>query len=237
MVLRPVLIAVLMAGAGQALDIVTTPITSTGDVAGIVYARCASCHHEGGRAFSLMTYKDARPWTVAIREEVLQRNMPPWGAIKGFGDFRNDQGLTPEEFELIVRWSEGGVPEGELVDLPPMPKFDAPSVPDSMPGEIVASGDLQLTRAFTLGGLVPRQVPAKASFQILAELPDGSVQPLLWLVNYKPEFRHPFILRKDLELPARTVIRGIPAGASVALLPHVPEPPAPPAEDHTAHTN
>jgi len=80
----------------------------------------------------------------------------------------------------------------------------------------VASGDLQLTRAFTLGGLVPRQVPAKASFQIMAELPDGSVQPLLWLVNYKPEFRHPFILRKDLELPARTVIRGIrPVRASL----------------------
>jgi len=118
-----------------------------------------------------------------------------------------------------------------------MPKFEAPPVPDSMPGEIVASGDLQLTRDFTLGGLVPRQVPANASFQMVAELPDGSVQPLLWLQNYKPEFGHPFILRKDLELPARTVIRGIPPGASVALLPHVPEPPAPATVDHSAPTN
>ena len=226
-----------LAGIAGAHDIITTPITWSREISRIVYARCASCHREGGRAFSLMTYKEASPWTVAIREEVLRRSMPPWGAIKGFGDFRNDQGLTPEEVELIVRWSDGGVPEGEEADLPKtMPKFDAPVPPDSLEGEIVVSGDLQLTRAFTLGGLAPRQVPANTSFQIVAELPDGSIQPLLWLQNYKKEFPHPFILRKDLELPARTVIRGLPAGASVALLPHVPEPPAPEgAVDHSEH--
>jgi len=241
MALRPFLMAVLLAGAMQAHDIITTPITWSREISRIVYARCASCHHEGGQAFSLMTFKDARPWTVAIREEVLRRTMPPWGAIKGYGDFRNDQGLTPEEFELIVRWSEGGTPEGEPTDLPTtLPKFDAAPIPDSMPGEIVASGDLQLTRTFTLGGLVPRQVPANAAFKMWAELPDGSIQPLLWLENYKPEFKHPFILRTDLDLPARTVIRGVPPGASVALLPHVPlpEPPAPATmDDHSAHTN
>jgi len=58
----------------------------------------------------------------------------------------------------------------------------------------------------------------------------------LWLVNYKPEFRHPFILRKDLELPARTVIRGIPAGASVACCRMCRNASAT-AEDHGVHTN
>ena len=218
----------LLAGMAQAHDIITTPITWSREISRIVYARCAGCHREGGRAFSLMTYKEARPWAVAIREEVLRRNMPPWGAIKGFGDFRNDQGLTPEQMELIVSWTEGGVPEGEPADLPEPPKFDASVPPGSMSGEILASGDLQLTRAFTLGGLSPRQLSPKASFQIVAELPDGSIHPLLWLQNYKPQFAHPFILRKDLELPPRTVIRGIPPGATVALLPPVPELPAPP---------
>ncbi len=69
-------------------------------------------------AFSLATYKDARPWAKAIGEEVLQRRMPPWGAVKGFGDFRNDQGLTAEQLELIVDWEEGGAPEGEEKDMP-----------------------------------------------------------------------------------------------------------------------
>ena len=87
MALRPFLMAVLLAGAMQAHDLITTPITWSREISRIVYARCASCHHEGGRAFSLMTFKDARPWTVAIREEVLRRTMPSWGAIKGYGDF------------------------------------------------------------------------------------------------------------------------------------------------------
>ena len=104
----------------------------------------------------------------------------------------------------------------------------------------VVSGEFKLPNPLTLDGLWPRNVPDGASYQITAELPDGSIEPLLWLENYKPQFGHPFILRTDLELPARTVIRGVPPGGSVALLPHVPVP-EPPAvvtmEDHSAHTN
>ena len=81
------------------------------DISRIVNNHCASCHHPDGAAFSLMTYGDARPWAVAIKEEILRRRMPPWGAIKGFGEFRNDQALTPEEMERIVSWADGGVPE------------------------------------------------------------------------------------------------------------------------------
>ena len=105
-------------------DIITTPITFDREIARIVYSRCASCHHPGGSAFSLMTYKEARPWAEAVKEEVLARRMPPWGAVKGFGDFRNDQALTPEQLEVITSWADGGVPEGEEKDLPPLPKFD-----------------------------------------------------------------------------------------------------------------
>ena len=126
---RLILIIGLSLSAGftaSAHDIITTPITWDREISRIVYERCASCHHEGGRAFSLMTYAAARPWAVAIKEEVLERRMPPWGAVKGFGDFRNDQGLTPEQLELIISWVGGGVPEGEAKDLAPDPKFDQP---------------------------------------------------------------------------------------------------------------
>jgi len=206
----------LVCVAASAHDIITTPITWTREISRIIYARCGSCHREGGTTFSLMTYKDARPWVVAIREEILRRTMPPWGAVKGFGDFRNDQALTPEEMELIVNWSEGGVPEGEAKDLPKEPKYEAPAGIGKVKGEIVVSGSYQLKRKFTLDGLVPQ---TNASMQIVAELPDGSVEPILWLDNYQPEFVHPFLLRKPLVLPAKTIIRGVPTGASVRLLP------------------
>jgi hypothetical protein len=207
----------------QAHDIITTPITFDREIIRILYDRCNSCHHPDGKAFSLMTYSDARPWAVAIKEEVLARRMPPWGAVKGFGDFKNDQALTPEQLELITSWADGGVPEGEEKDLPPAPKFAAAEAIEHHHGDIAVSGDFQLTRPFTLGGLVPDQVPDKAVFQMTAELPDGSVEPLLWMEEYKPQFAHPFVLRTPLALPKGTKIRGVPDGARVILEPAEPQ--------------
>jgi hypothetical protein len=67
--------------------------------------------------------------------------------------------------------------------------------------------------------LWPQTVPDNASIRITAALPDGSVEPLLWLHDYKTQFGHPFLLRTPLDLPAGTIIHGIPADASVGLLP------------------
>ena len=214
-----VLAACCIAQGVQAHDIITTAITFDKDISRIVNTHCASCHHPDGAAFSLMTYNDARPWAVAIKEEILRRRMPPWGAIKGFGEFRNDQALTPEEMERIVSWTDGGVPEGEPKDLPEPPKSLEPETFHHHKGELSISGDFALKSAFNLDGLWPEEVPEKGSFQITAQLPDGSIQPLLWLQNYKMQFGHPFLLQMPLNLPAHTVIHGIPPGAKIALLP------------------
>jgi hypothetical protein len=206
-------------------DVITTKVTFDREIVRLFIAHCISCHRDGGTAFSLATYKQARPWAKAIGEEVLQRRMPPWGAVKGFGDFRNDQGLTAEQLELIVDWEEGGAPEGEEKDLPSPLKPAVVAAPHHAPGaqrEIAASGDLRLVAALKLDGLWPRTVQDGASFQITAELPDGSVEPLLWLQNYKKSWDHPFLLRHPLDLPAGTMIRGVPAGSSVALIPAKP---------------
>jgi hypothetical protein len=205
--------------AAQGHDIITTSITFTRDISRIVNNHCASCHHPDGMAFSLMTYSDARPWAVAIKEEILRRRMPPWGAIKGYGDFRNDQALTPEEMERIVSWTDGGTPEGEPKDMPEPPKSLEPETFRHGKGELSVSGDFALTRAFTLDGLWPEKFPEKGRFLITAQLPDGVIQPLLWLEDYKTKFGHPFLFRTPLSLPAHTVIRGIPPGAKIALLP------------------
>jgi hypothetical protein len=167
----------------------------------------------------MMTYAQARPWAVAIKEEVLSRRMPPWGAVKGFGEFRNDQGLTQEQIELITAWVEGGVPEGNPKDLPPKPKLTAPASTPAKRNQIVVSGELTLRTPFKLAGLMPEKVPSGASMRILAKLPDGSMEPLLWLYEYKSEHKHAFLLRTPLTLPAGTIIRGVPPGASIILLP------------------
>lgn len=220
---RVIAVLWVCAGIAQAHDIITTPITFDREISRLFHARCVSCHHDGGAAFSLMTYEHARPWAEAIREEVLGRTMPPWGAVKGFGDFRNDQALTPEQIELIESWTDGGVPEGDPKDLPAPPQFSDPSPVEHPAGAILVSGEFQLAGPFLLDGLLPKTVPGNAMLKITAELPDGSVQPLLWLDHYKPAFAHPFLLRTPLELPAGTRIHGVRAGAAIFLLPPEPQ--------------
>ena len=145
--------------------------------------------------------------------------MPPWGAVKGFGDYRDDQEMTPEQLELIAEWVDGGAPEGEEKDLPPMPKFDTAPAATHFPDAIAVSGDFKLKNELMLDGLVPQKVRENASLQITAELPDGSVMPLLWLFPFKPAYGHPFFLRNAVDLPGGTMIRGVPAESSVLLLP------------------
>jgi len=199
-------------------DVITTKITWNREIARIVYPRCASCHKPDGSAFSLMTYNEARPWAKAIQEEVLERRMPPWGAVKGFGDFRNDQALTPEQIEVIADWVEGGAPEGEPKDLPEPPKPVPESAVAKSGGQVTVSGEYKSLHTMVLGGLLPKKVAANASFKIMAELPDGSIEPLLWLAPFKPAYGHPFWFRNPLKIPKGTVIRGVPLGSTVLLL-------------------
>ena len=98
--------------------------TFTKDVAPILYRNCATCHRSGEIGpMPLLTYKDARPWAKAIRDEVSDRTMPPWHADPAHGKFRNDRSLSANDIDTLTRWANGGAPEGDPKDLPPAPRF------------------------------------------------------------------------------------------------------------------
>jgi hypothetical protein len=100
-------------------------ITFTKDVAPIFFKNCAECHRAGEAApFSVMTYKDARPWAKSIREKVVNRTMPPWHADPHVQQFKNDRRMTQAEIDTITAWVDGGAKEGDPKDLPPAPKFE-----------------------------------------------------------------------------------------------------------------
>ena len=203
-------------------DVITTKITWNREIIRLLNAHCISCHRPGGSAFSLATYNEGRPWAKAIQEEVLERRMPPWGAVKGLlANSKNDQALTPEQLEILHRpmggWRRArrrrqGPAQGQL-------KLPSPASDTEMTGGLTVNGDFQLTNDFTLEGLLPRKAPENASFQMLAEFPDGRVLPLLWMFPYKPIYAHPFLLKTHVLLPKGTTIRGIPSGAEIVLLP------------------
>ncbi|MGH9258252.1 MAG: heavy metal-binding domain-containing protein [Vicinamibacterales bacterium] len=95
----------------------TTTVLFNREIVALLQNKCLQCHGDGRMAMSLATYADARPWAVAIKEEVLARRMPPWPAEAGYGGFANDIGLTTREMDFLLSWVEGGAPEG--ADDPP----------------------------------------------------------------------------------------------------------------------
>jgi len=90
----------------------TTTVLFNREIATLLQRKCVQCHAEGKLAMPLITFAQTRPWAEAIKEETLSRRMPPWPAERGFGAYSNDIGLTPREFEFLVSWIDGGVPEG-----------------------------------------------------------------------------------------------------------------------------
>jgi hypothetical protein len=212
---RIVLLVALSVGALPAHDIITTKITFSKEISRIVYKRCATCHHEGGSAFSLTTYDEARPWAKAIKEEVLERRMPPWEAVKGFGEFREDRGLTQEELETISAWVEGGAPEGEPKYLPSRPKlvdWQDPVAPKGS-SEVVLADGAKLAAQSKVVAIRTQNLKPGASVQIVAVRPDSSVEPLLWIYKYNPAFHRTYYYVDPVALPAGTKIEMSPAGA------------------------
>jgi hypothetical protein len=211
---------VVLAGTLSAHDPNGVPISWNREISRIVYERCASCHREGGTSFSLMTYQEAQPRAPAIKDAVLSRRMPPWGAVKGFGSFRDEEGLTQQQIELIADWVEGGTTRGNNPRmLPPLPTFE-PTAEFRLPKNALAVTDgLTLDRPLIVAGVFPQHVPQGASMQIVAVRPNGDVEPLIWLYEFKDSSRHPFLFRQPIELPARTVIHGVRTGATIFLIP------------------
>jgi hypothetical protein len=102
---------------------ITTKIVFNREIAQIFQKKCFQCHTDGNVSVPLTTYREARPWAVAIKEEILERRMPPWGAASGYGHFSNDMSLTGREISLILSWADGGAPSGVLLvdeDKPPV---------------------------------------------------------------------------------------------------------------------
>ncbi|MCC7179466.1 MAG: hypothetical protein IT177_13885 [Acidobacteria bacterium] len=122
--LRRTMIGVCALGAAFALPGIAraqgTP-TFTKDVAPIFQEKCEACHRPDSIApMSLKTYAETRPWARAIRARVADHTMPPWDIDKTVGvqKFKNDRSLTDHEKDVVLRWLDGGTPQGDPKDMP-----------------------------------------------------------------------------------------------------------------------
>jgi hypothetical protein len=124
-------------------------VTYSKHVAPILQARCQVCHRPDQSApFTLMTYEDAAKRGRMIKEVTTQRRMPPWHADARYGRFSNDRRLTREEVNVLSAWVDGGMPQGDVGDLPKpvaWPKGWSHGTPDLVlempePFEVPATG-------------------------------------------------------------------------------------------------
>ena len=218
--------AVLLAAVpARAHDVITTKLTWNREISRMVYKRCASCHHDGGVAMSLTTYDDARPWAKAIRDQVVARTMPPWGAVKGVGSFRDDPSLTEVEIQMFVAWVEGGAPKGDDDSI--APGAASIKVEESKPRKLksafpakteAVAGELRLDHAILVQGIRPESLGDSQSMLVDAWFPDGRVEHLIWLRNYRQKWTRDYLFRTPLKLPPGTTVHVRAPSPAKALL-------------------
>jgi hypothetical protein len=216
-------IVVILVWVGTSLsatahDVISTKVTWSREISRIILERCVSCHNEKGSAFSLSTYQAARPWAKAIKEETLERRMPPFAAIKGFSDLKDDQSLTQEQLKLIANWVEGGAPEGDLRLLPP-PPVPHPAAPDDQEtNELLLDGEI-VQHPVTVTAVRPKTLREGSTVQVIAVRADGGVTPLIWIYNFNPKFERTYYFRNPVILPAGTrIVTSVADVGRVALL-------------------
>src|ERR1700747_2322416 len=101
--------------------------TFTKDIAPLLQRSAQSSHRPGSIGpMSFLTYQDVRPWARAIKQQVVQRNMPPWYIDRSVGirEFKNDPSLSDQEIAPIPRWGDAGALLGTPADMPPPRQFE-----------------------------------------------------------------------------------------------------------------
>lgn len=210
---RTLVAALLAASLATAHEPGSTGVTWGREISRIVFRRCAGCHAEGSPNGALVRYAQVRARLEAVRRSVLDRSMPPWGAVRGFGLVSPDESLTGEEIRLIADWIEGGAPEGDPRLTPPVPG-PAPAAPP-LPGRRIPLPQ-KILAPLTVTALAPSTDVADA--RVTAHLPGGQVVPLLRLLGYRAAWQRVFRFSEPVRLPRGTTVRVDPPAAIDAFI-------------------
>src|SRR2546423_5585520 len=127
------------------------------EIVRIFQQTCQSCHRPGDiGSFSLLTYRDAAGRAEEIKFMTKTRQMPPWKAAEGCGDFVGVRALPQREIDLIAAWADAGAPEGNAADLPAPVAFNdawllgTPDIVLRMPRTFMPPPDRDEYRCFSL---------------------------------------------------------------------------------------
>ena len=108
---------------------------------------------------------------------------------------------------IIAGWVIGGAPNGDPQLLPKgkLPIRDA-SINEHLQDAAVVTDRSVLQSPLRIAAIRPLVDTTISSARITATLPDGRVEPLLWLYRYDGRSGQTFQFREPVDLPQRTVI-------------------------------
>jgi len=110
------IVFLLLVGGGHtsAHKPVTSKYDYNRDVFPLLREHCGRCHVKGGPGpMSLMTYADAVPWAVSIRDELSAGRMPPWPVDPTSPAVKGAHPINSRDINTIIVWASGGTPEGD----------------------------------------------------------------------------------------------------------------------------
>lgn len=99
------------------------------------------------------TYKQTRPYAVAIKTAAQQKSMPPWFADPQIGKFSNDPSLSEGQIAVLANWADAQAPEGDPRDAPPERQWSESwsilqpdlILPMARPVKLPAHGEMEYT--------------------------------------------------------------------------------------------
>jgi hypothetical protein len=209
---------------------VTTGIRFNKEIVRIFQDHCLACHQPGSNTkVFLHNYASARPWAKAIKEEVLERRMPPGQAVKGFGQFEDNYGLTQHEVDQIVAWVDGGTPKGDDKDLPPdgvRTLHEETEISRNRELKIMASEEIpsgaeryriehsvRISVHSEVVAIRPLLFPYAQSVEVTAFRPDGTSEVLVWEQGDAHERRYDsqptYYFKDPVRLPKGTRVRAV----------------------------
>ena len=125
-------------------------VTYAEHVAPILNSHCTSCHHDGAVApFSLVGFDASKKQGANIAAATEGKRMPPWKAVHGYGDFKDENRLSESEQAILNKWAATGEKRGDAKKEPKAQVFNSDwdlgkpdiIVSSSKPFKLAAEGD------------------------------------------------------------------------------------------------
>ena len=154
--------------------------------------------------------------------------MPPSQAVKGFGRFEDDYGLTQREVDQIVAWVDGGTPKGDDKDLPPdlgltgnknkddshtsALKTIAIRATEEIPALVEhhrIESSVRVPADAEAVAIRPLLFPFAKSLEVTAFRPDGTNEVLVWAEDYHYDWQPTYYFKGAVPLPKGTRVRAV----------------------------